>query len=104
MSLTTLNRVQKLQAALHDKVEKSPDFRFYVLYDKVYRKDVLRFAYESCKANGGAALPHSEARLRLSQGALSWRREELHWYLAVFSLVNLYQHSKRPPETPNIAT
>jgi hypothetical protein len=33
----------------------SPNFRFYALYDKVYRKDVLAFAYECCKANGGAA-------------------------------------------------
>jgi len=33
----------------------SPNFRFYALYDKVYRKDVLAFAYDCCKANGGAA-------------------------------------------------
>jgi len=44
-----------LQKALHDKAKESPDFRFYALYDKVYRKDVLAFAYERCKANGGAA-------------------------------------------------
>ena len=55
MSLTTPESVQKLQAALHDKAKKSPDFRFYALYDKVYRKDVLTFAYQCCKANGGAA-------------------------------------------------
>src|SRR2546428_14102253 len=55
MSLTTPASVQKLQTALHDKAKESPDFRFYALYDKVYRKDVLAFAYECCKANGGAA-------------------------------------------------
>jgi len=55
MSLTTPESVQKLHAALHDEAKKSPDFRFYALYDKVYRKDVLRFAYECCKANGGCA-------------------------------------------------
>src|SRR5271155_152632 len=55
MILSTPESVQKLQAALHDKAKKSPDFRFYALYDKVYRKDVLTFAYECCKANGGAA-------------------------------------------------
>jgi len=55
VSLTTPASVQKLQAALHAKAKEAPDFRFYALYDKVYRKDVLAFAYECCKANGGAA-------------------------------------------------
>src|SRR2546422_9694820 len=55
MNLVTPASVQKLQTALHDKAKEAPDFRFYALYDKVYRKDVLAFAYECCKANGGAA-------------------------------------------------
>lgn len=55
MSLATPESVQKLQTALHDKAKRSPDFRFYALYDKVYRKDVLSFAYKCCRANGGAA-------------------------------------------------
>ena len=55
MSLTTPFSVQKLQTALHAKAKEAPDFRFYALYDKVYRRDVLAYAYERCKANGGAA-------------------------------------------------
>jgi retron-type reverse transcriptase len=55
MSLATPASVQKLQTALHAKAKESPDFRFYALYDKVYRKDVLAYAYERCEANGGAA-------------------------------------------------
>jgi RNA-directed DNA polymerase len=55
MSLTTLTSVQKLQMALHAKAKESPDFRFYALYDKVYRTDVLVYAYQRCKANRGAA-------------------------------------------------
>ena len=55
MSLATPESVQKLQTALHDKAKKSSDFRFYSLYDKVYRKDVLSYAYSCCKVNGGAA-------------------------------------------------
>ena len=55
MSLSTPESVQKLQTALHDKAKEAPSFRFYALYDKLYRKDVLTFAYECCKANGGAA-------------------------------------------------
>jgi RNA-directed DNA polymerase len=55
MSLTTPLSVQKLQTALHDKAKGSPKFRFYALYDKMYREDVMAFAYECCNANGGAA-------------------------------------------------
>jgi RNA-directed DNA polymerase len=47
--------VQKLRTALHAKAKESPDFRFYALYDQVYREDVLAHAYERCEANGGAA-------------------------------------------------
>jgi hypothetical protein len=41
--------------ALHAKAKESPDLRFYALYDKVYRKDVLVNAYQRCKSYGGAA-------------------------------------------------
>ena len=56
MSLTTPPSVQKLQMALHAKAKESPSFRFYALYyDKMYREDLLAFAYAYCKTNGGAA-------------------------------------------------
>ena len=55
MGLATPEKVQKLQAALHAKAKGSPGFRFYALYDKVYRTDVLSHAYACCRANGGAA-------------------------------------------------
>ena len=54
MSLTPPEKLQKLQAALHAKAKASPSQRFHALYDKVYRWDVLIFAYARCKANGGA--------------------------------------------------
>ena len=54
MSLPTPPTVQKLQTALHAKAKESPDYRFYALYDKVYRRDVLEWAYARCRANGGA--------------------------------------------------
>jgi RNA-directed DNA polymerase len=47
--------VQKLRTALHGKAKDEPEFRFYLLYDKIYRRDVLEHAYRSCKSNQGAA-------------------------------------------------
>jgi RNA-directed DNA polymerase len=55
MSLIPPPTVGKLQAALHAKAKEAPGYRFYALYDKVYRSDVLTHAYERCRANGGAA-------------------------------------------------
>src|SRR5688572_9251113 len=54
-NLSTPESVQKLQSALHAKAKERPGFRFYALYDKVYRADVLSHAYERCRTNGGAA-------------------------------------------------
>lgn len=54
MSLPTLPKVEKLRAALHAKAKGSPNFRFYSLYDKMYREDVLWDAYQRCRRNGGA--------------------------------------------------
>jgi len=54
MSLLTPETVEKLQAALHVKAKDSSDYRYYSLYDKVYRKDVFRHAYRICLVNGGA--------------------------------------------------
>jgi RNA-directed DNA polymerase len=55
VSLTPPPKVGKLQAALHAKAKSAPTYRFYALYDKVYRLDVLSFAYGCCFENQGAA-------------------------------------------------
>ena len=55
MSLQAPESVQRLQAALHAKAKEMPNFRFYALYDKVYREDVLFHAWRLAKANGGSA-------------------------------------------------
>jgi group II intron reverse transcriptase/maturase len=55
MSLTPPKSVQKLQTALHAKAKESPKQRFHALYDKVYRADILGYAYACCRANKGAA-------------------------------------------------
>jgi len=54
MSLEPPISVQKLRAALQAKAKEAPSYRFYLLYDKLYRSDVLEYAYRRCKANKGA--------------------------------------------------
>jgi RNA-directed DNA polymerase len=54
MSLETPEKVRKLQAALRDKAQGAPGYRFYALYDKIYREDVLGHAYRCCRHNDGA--------------------------------------------------
>ena len=54
VSLTPPATVEKLQKALHAKAKGCPQYRFYALYDKIYRADVLEYAYRISRANGGA--------------------------------------------------
>src|SRR5215813_2243122 len=55
VSLRAPESVQKLQTALHAKAKEMPSYRFYALYDKLFREDVLNHAWRLAKANGGAA-------------------------------------------------
>lgn len=52
-SLSNREKVRELQAALHDKAKGNPALRFYSLYDKVYRRDVLEEAWRHCRQNDG---------------------------------------------------
>jgi len=54
MSLTTPDNIRTLQRKLYLKAKAEPAYRFYLLYDKVYRADILRHAYDSVRANRGA--------------------------------------------------
>jgi RNA-directed DNA polymerase len=54
MSLTTPEEIRTLQRKLYAKAKVEPAFRFYRLYDKVYRADILAHAFALAKANGGA--------------------------------------------------
>ena len=54
MNLTTPEKIETLRRKLYAKAKAEPNFRFYLLYDKVYRADMLAHAYALAKANAGA--------------------------------------------------
>jgi len=53
-NLATPKSVQKLQTALHAKAKTEAEYRFYALYDKIRREDILAHAYAQCRSNQGA--------------------------------------------------
>ncbi len=55
MSLKTPDKIRTFQRKIYLKTKSEPDFRFYLLYDKIYRADILQYAYRLAKANGGSA-------------------------------------------------
>jgi RNA-directed DNA polymerase len=61
MSLEPPKTVGKLQMVLRAKAKESPKYRFYALYDKIYREDVLHWAYVRCRLNKGAPGVDSQA-------------------------------------------
>ncbi len=81
MSLPTPSTVEKLQTSLQTKAKTEPAFRFYSLWDKVCRRDVLAEAWRRCRANAGAAGVDGETFEQIeSQGIDGWLetlREEL---------------------------
>src|SRR5437764_12072747 len=54
MSLATPEKIRTFQRKLYCKAKAEPAFRFYSLYDKIYREDILRHAYAVARANAGA--------------------------------------------------
>ena len=81
MSLATPIKIRMLQRKLYQKAKEEPNYRFYLLYDKMWREDILLHAYELAKANKGVpgvdgqsfADIESEGREKWLQGI----REEL---------------------------
>jgi RNA-directed DNA polymerase len=84
MRLRTPEEIKSLQRKLYQKAKQETSYRFYLLYDKVYRWDVLSYAYRLEKANGGAPGVDGETfeAIEGGEGVEAWLRglqEELHW-------------------------
>jgi RNA-directed DNA polymerase len=82
MSLATPEKIRDLQSKLYRKAKKEPEFRFYQLYDKVYREDILIHAWLLSKSNDGIPGVDGESFGDIeSQGVKEWLdglRKDLH--------------------------
>ena len=81
MSLQTPEKIRTLQRKLYRKAKAEPGFRFYLLYDKVWREDILLHSYHLARANNGAPGVDGQSFEQIeAQGVAAWLaglREEL---------------------------
>ncbi|MDX8535911.1 hypothetical protein RFM41_33570 [Mesorhizobium sp. VK25A] len=81
MNLETPEKIRTLQRKLYRKAKAEPAFRFYVLYDKICREDILRHAYALARANAGAPgvddVSFAQIEAEGVEGWLAGLREEL---------------------------
>src|SRR5204863_4434028 len=73
MSLETPIKIRMLQRMLYQKAKGEPSYRFYLLYDKMYREDLLAHAYALVKSNQGAPGVDGQSFWAIeSQGLQEW--------------------------------
>jgi hypothetical protein len=61
MSLTTPETIRTLQRKLYAKAKQEPAYRFYALYDKLSRADVLAHAWRLVRVKAGWNSAHAVA-------------------------------------------
>jgi RNA-directed DNA polymerase len=75
--LTTPENIRTLQRKLYCKAKQEKAYRFYALYDKIYRVDILSHAYDLVRANKGSAgidLRPSRRKQGLPPSWRSWKK------------------------------
>ena len=81
MNLETPEKIRTLQRKLYCKAKAEPAFRFYVLYDKICREDILHHAYRLARSNAGApgvdGVSFAQIEKRGLEAWLASLREEL---------------------------
>src|SRR3954451_15025683 len=103
MSLETPIKIRMLQRKLYQKAKEEPNYRFYLLYDKMYREDILAHAYALVKSNQGAPGVDGQTFWGIEtlglEGWLSGIRNDLRAKTLVFSgnAPRTMPWSKRPP-------
>src|SRR5881628_1013284 len=88
--------LQRLRVALHAKAKSVPGFRFYSLYDKVYRPDVLQAAWERCRGNGGAPGVDGQTFADIEQYGVE------KWLAELAEELRTKRHEPRPVRRVNI--
>lgn len=79
MSLETPEKIRILQRKLYRKAKDEPNYRFYQLYDKIYREDILIYAYAHVKENDGAPGADGEDFEEIeARGLAEWLRGIIH--------------------------